>query len=384
MEDASRSGECDVELSEEEDNCKILECADVIPELDDLRLPVEGTSVVEGDSVVELVGNGVKVVPVKDKEVDLSEAGGSEAKNNKNFFAPTREEGKVVVKPPKEAIEAGILKWSPSLRTMDSMWAQYGKMEVFLGENGLYLFRFADERTRDKVMEAKLWHIANKPLILRKWTPASGVGKPLCVDSVTEDQLRLGFARVLVEVDIDSDFPREVEVVGADGGRVAVGIEYPWLPIKCKKCKSFGHLAHACTKVEKQVWIPKRTEPVQQELQKQVGVGSGKTIGVQIVSAPRVAAKDQWTEVRSAKRTPISKPSARDNLHWTNSFHLLARADGRGDADEVKGAGAVSNTLQKVIEYALNEESANLLVDKGKGKMGEEEEVLMRGSSPTA
>jgi hypothetical protein len=32
---------------------------------------------------------------------------------------------------------------------------------------------------------------------------ASGVGKPLCVDSVTEEQLRLGFARVLVKVNID-------------------------------------------------------------------------------------------------------------------------------------------------------------------------------------
>jgi hypothetical protein len=32
-----------------------------------------------------------------------------------HYFAPSREEGKVVVKPPKEAIEEGILKWSPSL-----------------------------------------------------------------------------------------------------------------------------------------------------------------------------------------------------------------------------------------------------------------------------
>jgi hypothetical protein len=28
--------------------------------------------------------------------------------------------------------------------------------------------------------------------------------------------------------------------VGADGERRVVGIEYPWLPVKCKKCKSFG------------------------------------------------------------------------------------------------------------------------------------------------
>jgi hypothetical protein len=35
--------------------------------------------------------------------------------------------------------------------------------------------------------------------------------------------------------------------VGADGERGVVGIEYPWLPVKCKKCKSFGQLNYACT-----------------------------------------------------------------------------------------------------------------------------------------
>ncbi|GLT72076.1 hypothetical protein SLA2020_440390 [Shorea laevis] len=63
---------------------------------------------------------------------------------------------------------------------------------------------------------------------------ASGVGKPLCADSVTEEQLRLGFARVLVEVNFNYDFPKEIEIVGADGSPVIVGIEYPWLPLKCK------------------------------------------------------------------------------------------------------------------------------------------------------
>jgi hypothetical protein len=85
---------------------------------------------------------------------------------------------------------------------------------------------------------------------------ASGVGKPLCADSVTEEQLRLGFARVLVEVNVDSEFPKEIEIAGSDGIPVTVGIEYPWIPIKCNKCKLFGHAAHACTKVEKAVWIP--------------------------------------------------------------------------------------------------------------------------------
>jgi hypothetical protein len=39
---------------------------------------------------------------------------------------------------------------------------------------------------------------------------------------------------------VDSEFPKEIEVVGADGERVVVGVEYPWLPLKCNKCKSWN------------------------------------------------------------------------------------------------------------------------------------------------
>jgi hypothetical protein len=105
-------------------------------------------------------------------------------------------------------------------KTIDLLWRQYGKVDVFLMENSMYIFRFADEHTRDEVLESKLWHIANKPLILCRWEPgmqllklslksvpiwiklnhipmefwnstclsyvASGIGKPLYVDSITE------------------------------------------------------------------------------------------------------------------------------------------------------------------------------------------------------
>jgi len=53
---------------------------------------------------------------------------------------------------------------------VENIWSSYGKVEVFLLENGIYLFRFADESSREAVIE-KLWHIANKPLILHRWTP---------------------------------------------------------------------------------------------------------------------------------------------------------------------------------------------------------------------
>jgi hypothetical protein len=450
MDDTLRSVECDVDVSEEK-NCDLLSHGDQLEnvlEEDEQRLIATQSPVIElKHDVAEEVGlHNIDVSGVKEGISEVVCETGDVHKNSAqdwrqlfrseksigtlHYFAPSCEDGKIVVKPPKEAIEEGILKWSSSLvgqfldkplpyyivkRTVENLWAQYGKVEVYLLENGLYLFRFADEKSRDEVMEAKIWHMANKPLILRRWSPgmqllklslssvpiwikmhnlpiefwnttclsyvASGIGKPLCADSVTEEQLRIGFARVLVEVSIDSDFPKEIEIVGVDGNRVVVGIEYPWIPVKCMKCKSFGHLAHTCTKVEKKLWIPKRPAPVHP---KQDGVGIKKVAGNQVGIEPSVVNKEQWNVVKSARKTPVSKTLIKENeRHWTNSFHLLARADGRYESGEERGSGPHFQSLQKVIEYALNEESDNLLKDKGKGKMGGEEEDLMRGFTPT-
>jgi len=90
------------------------------------------------------------------------------------------------------AIEEGISKWKSSLigqfldkplpfflvkKSIDIMWKRYGTVEVLSLENGLFIFRFLDEVTRGEVLDAKLWHISNKPLIIRKWMPGMQVMK---------------------------------------------------------------------------------------------------------------------------------------------------------------------------------------------------------------
>lgn len=90
------------------------------------------------------------------------------------------------------------------------------------------------------------------------------MGKTLCADSITEDQLRLGFAHVLVEVNLDYDFPKEIEILDLNGVVIKVGIEYPWLPIKCRKCNSFGHASHTRSKIEKRIWIPRKRDKLLQ------------------------------------------------------------------------------------------------------------------------
>jgi hypothetical protein len=111
---------------------------------------------------------------------------------------------------------------------------------------------------------------------------ASSFGNPLYADSVTEEQQRLGFAHILVDVNLNSDFPREVELDMGAGERITIGIYYPWIPPKCKACNLFGHVAFACSKQEKKVQAQKRLVVVSKpkmEVYKQVAKEDGSPKG---------------------------------------------------------------------------------------------------------
>lgn len=70
---------------------------------------------------------------------------------------------------------------------------------------------------------------------------ASAVGKPLYADSVTEQCKRLNYATSCVEIDVNSELPESFDVVLANGACFTIKVWYPWRPLKCSKCRVFGH-----------------------------------------------------------------------------------------------------------------------------------------------
>ncbi|PWA80067.1 hypothetical protein CTI12_AA200360 [Artemisia annua] len=62
---------------------------------------------------------------------------------------------------------------------------------------------------------------------------------------------RLGYARVLVEMEACKGLPDSIEVVYKDAEnnikrRKSVKVEYPWKPMICEHCAVFGHSMHNC------------------------------------------------------------------------------------------------------------------------------------------
>ncbi|XP_039004038.1 uncharacterized protein LOC120130969 [Hibiscus syriacus] len=195
-------------------------------------------------------------------------------------------------------MEVGIAEWKLSLvgqflgpapnfatmqRIVDNLWAKAShssRIQVSLASSNLYIFSFATESARDWVLENGPWHIINKPLILRKWEPslkrlnfdlskipiwvhlynvplelfsqaglsylASGVGIPISMDSVTTSKTMLEFAKVCVEIGVNDEIPKSIDVMLQDGQTSSVFVEIPWLPPRCKKCLIFGHNDKNC------------------------------------------------------------------------------------------------------------------------------------------
>lgn len=67
-------------------------------------------------------------------------------------------------------------------------------------------------------------------------------GKPLYCDKCTFSKMKLGFVRILIEMDSSREFPNFVEISNENGDGFKQKVVYEWWPLVCSKCKKFGHL----------------------------------------------------------------------------------------------------------------------------------------------
>ncbi|CAO2826190.1 unnamed protein product [Amaranthus hypochondriacus] len=66
------------------------------------------------------------------------------------------------------------------------------------------------------------------------------VGNVIKLDNATRQKARLRFARVLVEVNTNDDFPEEIHFTNVKYELVTKQVVYEWKPILCNKCKKNG------------------------------------------------------------------------------------------------------------------------------------------------
>ncbi|XP_074271216.1 uncharacterized protein LOC141595142 [Silene latifolia] len=77
---------------------------------------------------------------------------------------------------------------------------------------------------------------------------AALLGKYVKADTATLDKTRLGYARLMVEVQVGQDFPDKLYFNDEHGHQNCVLVEYEWKPLICTMCKGIGHHQSVCRK----------------------------------------------------------------------------------------------------------------------------------------
>ncbi|KAF5203726.1 Rna exonuclease [Thalictrum thalictroides] len=228
----------------------------------------------------------------------LFQGNASKLKTTLNYFKPNLVDG--VAEVPNEVIEQGQKEWEdylvgsfvgkrlPFPLVKDALQKQW-KTQKFdmVADEDVFYFKFHTEEDKQMVLDKGPVFIAGRLFIVRFWTPenekgkklissvpiwvnlegvpkrlwseeglgflASLIGKPVCLDDATAKKSRLKFARVCIEVDLDCSFPKVVKA-NMRGEVVEIKVEYNWIPSKCTKCSSFGHLTNRCVKKVTTSW----------------------------------------------------------------------------------------------------------------------------------
>ncbi|GKA43910.1 zinc knuckle CX2CX4HX4C containing protein [Tanacetum coccineum] len=154
------------------------------------------------------------------------------------------------------------------------MWSRYGLKEVIENDCGMFSSSFIMKKwdiniSIDKTEPDKLplWvRLCNLPL--EAWSIngisalSSRIGKPLIMDAMTASMCkhgtgRIGYARVLIEVQAKKDLPEKIDVVYQNALKETIGhktlqVRYDWTPLLCTECGVFGHSQDKCKKDAKE------------------------------------------------------------------------------------------------------------------------------------
>uniref|UniRef100_M4DB65 CCHC-type domain-containing protein n=1 Tax=Brassica campestris TaxID=3711 RepID=M4DB65_BRACM len=162
----------------------------------------------------------------------------------------------------------------------NQIWGRSCKISCKKIGESTYMFHIPHEPTRHWVIQRGIWHIDDCLLFVLPWTPedsfkmteistlplwvnlknipdccysrlgishvASGLGEPILTHKPRLDPTTMGEAKVLVEMELDRDFPKIIALDDKQGSIFLVEVEYTWIPSKCERCGNLGHKEKRC------------------------------------------------------------------------------------------------------------------------------------------
>lgn len=160
------------------------------------------------------------------------------------------------------------------------IWGRSCKISCKKLSDSSYMFHIPHQPTRHWVIQRGIWHIDDCLLFVLPWIPegsfkipevstlpvwvtlkeipdccysrlgishvASGLGEPILTHKPRLDPSNMGEAKVLVEMELERDFPKLIALDDKQGHIYLVKVEYTWIPSTCERCGGLGHKAKRC------------------------------------------------------------------------------------------------------------------------------------------
>ncbi|KAL2934592.1 Hydroxycarboxylate dehydrogenase A [Bienertia sinuspersici] len=164
-------------------------------------------------------------------------------------------------------------------RFVEREWNFVSKSQIFLHDKGYFIVKFVSKVDRDEVLFAGPYTFFGIPMVVEKWEVdfnfqqqalkvvllwvrfpnlplnckevgtlsrlGSLLGVPLYVDECTTQQLRVPFARILVEVDATKSLLQEIVVEDPSGRTFTHKVTYDWALEFCQQYYQMGMIAQS-------------------------------------------------------------------------------------------------------------------------------------------
>lgn len=154
-------------------------------------------------------------------------------------------------------------------------WNYVSLPTIHSHEEGYFILRFKDKNDCAEILKGGPYFLNKAPLVVKQCTVnfdfkeeimrvipvwvrlpnlplhcwgveslsriVSAIGVPIIADECTANQLKVSFARVLVEIDITQDFVKDIRVRDNNGHEFTQRAIPEWCPFFCRKCNKIGH-----------------------------------------------------------------------------------------------------------------------------------------------
>ncbi|KAK4713528.1 hypothetical protein R3W88_019435 [Solanum pinnatisectum] len=203
---------------------------------------------------------------------------------NLSYIPPLVVDGVPVVQLEEADVNIEIDKWKCALivyffgncpgynamvRYIAHNWPNVAEPDIYLHEEGYYIIKFKTIEDMHEILYAGPYTINNRPMILKSWTMhfdlssefmaeiplwvrfpklplncwgcgslsriVSAIGAPLFADECTTKQIRISYARILIEVNVTRPLSMEITVMDPSGHQFRLSMNGNQSSVQCQK-----------------------------------------------------------------------------------------------------------------------------------------------------